>query len=578
MPDASLGSEPDPSASLAAIARELHDLASERPAIARRASRLIERLGTRRFHLAVVGDFKRGKSTLVNALVGRSVLPTGVVPLTAVATEVHVGAPSSFVVYLDGRREEIEAANLARYVTESGNPNNSKRVDHVEVAVTSTLGIPGLVLVDTPGLASVYQHNTVAAHEVVDESDGAILVLSADSPLSETERATFMVLSARQRALFVVINKCDHLGASEIHEVKGFVRRQLDDQRVPIFCVSARAALEGQGSAGQFEYLSAALSAFVVGDLEASRVTSARAELHRLTSDLIGTLRVAKAASALDTEHLDEVLGRFADAGNNGRRRLEEDFVVLAHDVGVLADGVGTRLAQEAANAAAECQSDLRARLTAAPLRDLDGTARALVEELVRSRFDPIQRRVLETTEKEWLEIAQRCADRVQERVDVLAATASSLFDIHLPSPQLPAVSAQRERFSYHFVFIESPNALVGRALRRLLPPRVLRQRAQRAAQARLVQEFDKHAGRARYDLSQRLDAATMALMRSWREEFAETSSSISSAAEGGAALRQLGTDEQVERVAIEARLDELLALIGVSHSASGRLKSQADR
>jgi ribosome biogenesis GTPase A len=53
----------------------------------RKLNELNERLSQGRFHLAVLGQFKRGKSTLLNALVGESILPVGVVPLTAAPTE-----------------------------------------------------------------------------------------------------------------------------------------------------------------------------------------------------------------------------------------------------------------------------------------------------------------------------------------------------------------------------------------------------------------------------------------------------------------------------------------------------------
>lgn len=106
---------------LQAKAEELARLADGRPE-APTARRLAERLQAGRFLIAVVGEFKRGKSTLVNALVGKPVLPTGVLPLTAVAVELGFGEPAATVVHLDGRREAISRDRVAAYVTESGKP------------------------------------------------------------------------------------------------------------------------------------------------------------------------------------------------------------------------------------------------------------------------------------------------------------------------------------------------------------------------------------------------------------------------------------------------------------------------
>jgi hypothetical protein len=141
------------------LAQRLIALSAHRPDFARRAQRLADRIATQRFHIAVLGDFKRGKSTLVNALIGQPLLPSGVVPLTTVATEVHFGSEQTTVFFADGRRRIVAPDALGDYVTERGNPSNIKRVDRVEVGVDAVSGAPGLVLVDTPGIALVNQHN-----------------------------------------------------------------------------------------------------------------------------------------------------------------------------------------------------------------------------------------------------------------------------------------------------------------------------------------------------------------------------------------------------------------------------------
>ena len=136
----------------------------------------------------VVGEFKRGKSTLVNALLGVEVLPTGVLPLTAVMTEVVHGQAGATVAGLDGTRVDVGLDDVARFVTEAGNPGNERGVDRVEVRVPAPLLSTGLVLVDTPGLGSIHLHNTEVGRASLLEADGAIVLLSADEPLSDEER------------------------------------------------------------------------------------------------------------------------------------------------------------------------------------------------------------------------------------------------------------------------------------------------------------------------------------------------------------------------------------------------------
>jgi len=82
---------------------------------AKKLSALKNRLMDRRFHLAVIGQFKRGKSTLLNALISEPILPVSVIPLTAVPTFIHFGSASTIRVhYSDNRRvEEFSGASTS---------------------------------------------------------------------------------------------------------------------------------------------------------------------------------------------------------------------------------------------------------------------------------------------------------------------------------------------------------------------------------------------------------------------------------------------------------------------------------
>src|SRR3990167_6362611 len=123
-------------ATLAALER----LAREAGAVerAREAAAAAERLREGRFYVACVGQFKRGKSTLINALVGEPVLPAGVVPVTAAVTVVRFGARVAARVRFGERDwQDCDPRALATYVAEEQNPGNEKGVTGVEVFVPS---------------------------------------------------------------------------------------------------------------------------------------------------------------------------------------------------------------------------------------------------------------------------------------------------------------------------------------------------------------------------------------------------------------------------------------------------------
>ena len=111
------------------------------------------RVGEGRFYVVCVGQFKRGKSTLLNALIDAAVLPTGVRPITTAVTVVRYGGRLAARVRFRGRDwQDCDPAALATYVSEEHTPGNEKDVAAVEVFAPSPLLRSGLCLVDTPGI------------------------------------------------------------------------------------------------------------------------------------------------------------------------------------------------------------------------------------------------------------------------------------------------------------------------------------------------------------------------------------------------------------------------------------------
>lgn len=103
-------------ARLATALSRLGDLFTQRgqTALLWRAHALADKLESDQFNLVVLGQFKRGKSTLLNALLGADLLPTAVVPLTSMVTIIQPGPqPHAVVRFLDGRTLEVDVANLA---------------------------------------------------------------------------------------------------------------------------------------------------------------------------------------------------------------------------------------------------------------------------------------------------------------------------------------------------------------------------------------------------------------------------------------------------------------------------------
>jgi GTP-binding protein EngB required for normal cell division len=194
--------------------------------------------------VAVVGQFKSGKSSLLNAVLGETVFPVGVLPLTAVITRASAGPERTVrVTYLNGTVEQIPPVSLADFVTEAGNPGNRRRAAVVDVFTPALRDWPGVRLVDTPGLGSVFAHNTEATRTWMPNVAVALVTVSAERPLSDEDRR--LVTEARQTAprLIVVLTKVDLLTDGELAEVTEFLDRALRESfgtAIPVLPFSSR--------------------------------------------------------------------------------------------------------------------------------------------------------------------------------------------------------------------------------------------------------------------------------------------------------------------------------------------------
>jgi small GTP-binding protein len=209
-----------------------------------------DKLSAQRFNVVVMGQFKRGKSTVINTLIGAELLPVGVVPLTSVVTVLAHGETVRVEVrFEDGRRKIVTPERLRAFVTEKGNPDNAKGVHEVRIAHPSPWLKRGVRIVDTPGIGSVFRHNTDVAYRFLSEADAVVLVLSVDQPIGDAEYEFLREIREHAAKVFVLLNKVDLLTAAELAESVDFTRRTITDNMgggANLFPICARHALAGQ--------------------------------------------------------------------------------------------------------------------------------------------------------------------------------------------------------------------------------------------------------------------------------------------------------------------------------------------
>jgi ribosome biogenesis GTPase A len=229
---------------------------------------LLVKLAEDRFNLAVVGQFKRGKSSLMNAIVGRDLLPTGLLPLTSAITTLCYGPEERAVLRRNGwvLEQEIRLDELADYVTERGNPNNEKGLIEARVELPAPFLRRGLYFIDTPGIGSANQAATATTYQFLPEADAVILVTSVEAPMSTVEESLLRDIRKDVRKLFIVANKIDLLDEQDRAPVIDYIHlvlaQNLGAGEMRLFPVSSRLGLQAKQQHAADLLLESGLEAF----------------------------------------------------------------------------------------------------------------------------------------------------------------------------------------------------------------------------------------------------------------------------------------------------------------------------
>ncbi len=274
---------------------------------------LFAQLAEDRFLLAVAGRFSRGKTSLMNAILGSDRLPVGVVPLTSVITMVDYGSDEKAVLHFHGTSlfMDIPLKELPSYITEIGNPGNHRGIEVAEVQLPAEFLRRGATFVDTPGLGSSILANTRTTESFLPRVDALILVSSHDSPLSEEEVAVLRASRATGHPAFVVLNKQDSVSEGGRRDAMGHAEAVLralgEGEPVPLFSVSARDALAAKLAgdtaalaASGLPALESALVAFLVDRRRSVFLASICSRVAGLIDDTLPTDLRRELGEALD--------------------------------------------------------------------------------------------------------------------------------------------------------------------------------------------------------------------------------------------------------------------------------------
>ena len=274
---------------------------------AEQVAQLIDKLENRAMTVSIIGQFKRGKSSLSNSILRDTILPVGIVPITSAVTKVVYSEEKyAHVHFRNGAVEDVPLSELSRYISEQENKGNELGVEMVVLGAPSEFLKGGMEFVDTPGVGSFHKNNTEAAYEYMKESDGVIFLLSVDSPINQIEIDFLRNTNDFAGKFYFAVNKTDTVSEADLSAYVDYCRmilsQLLGTEEIKIFPVSAK---EGTG----IEELKTAVLTDCRNNAEQILEESAEKKLKEIITQSLRQLDFYWKAMNMPFEELDE---RFA--------------------------------------------------------------------------------------------------------------------------------------------------------------------------------------------------------------------------------------------------------------------------
>ena len=406
-----------------------------------------------RLRVAMLGQFKRGKSTLLNALLGVPLLPTGIIPVTAIPTYVHAAGAPLLRIEFEGSRLPLESHDpsefskvLARYVAEAANMNNREQVRSVEIAVASATFSDRVVLVDTPGVGSTFLHNSRTAEAVLSDCDVGIFVLSPDPPITEVELGYLDHVQRLIPKVYFALNKVDLLSPEERDVALSFLANVLEDKLGPgrrprIFPVSARMGLSAkQEGDGDGDALAASglieLEEVLASELASEERAIAFATGRSRAISLVGELlyhRQLEHKALLTPEH---DLARKIQEFERGISRFEAEKADLSDFMGMDRRRLLTELEATTDRIWKEGRSKFaKLAIEETPPRFDEREARATLGKALEKHFEATAH---DTTESVRAELISRLAKHEVQAIALLGQVRQAAADLMEISVRLP--------------------------------------------------------------------------------------------------------------------------------------------
>jgi GTP-binding protein EngB required for normal cell division len=181
--------------------------------------------------VAVLGQFKAGKSSFLNHLFEIAILPTGVTPVTSVITRLKFGAELKVIVRFQyGKVATISPDELAGFISEKNNPSNIKQVGIVDIELPALFPYKNLRVIDTPGIGSIFKHNTETTENWFSKIGIAVIAVSSERPLSADDISLIRDIEKHCPKVVLLLTKTDLVTLPQLEEICAYIKSSLAEQ------------------------------------------------------------------------------------------------------------------------------------------------------------------------------------------------------------------------------------------------------------------------------------------------------------------------------------------------------------
>jgi GTPase SAR1 family protein/Asp-tRNA(Asn)/Glu-tRNA(Gln) amidotransferase C subunit len=547
-----------------------------------------EKLETNTFNLVVVGQFKRGKTCLINALLGADILPVSVIPLTSIVTVLMYGEKLGIKVFFnDGKVREIPLEELPGYVTESGNPRNEKEVREVVVLYPSPYLKDGVRLVDTPGVGSVYSHNTDVAYRYLPKSDAALFLLSIDQPVSSAEIAFLSDVREYADRIFFLLNKIDYLSEDEVGRALSFSRETLEQVMGPeirIFPVSAKLALNGTLEGASELIRASRLSAFSKVLDRFLLKEKGKVLLGSVARNLLKVLSRARLETELELQSLktpvDEIREKIAAFEDKREMLLRErrnfDTLFNSEINRLIIKELDRGLTQLKSRFIPQMEVEFhqyREQKKELSLKELNDALEDFVREKIELQFMLWQEQENEKLSQAFDSICREFAGKINQVIDSLLDFSSQLFSVPFEPVEAESLWTSESTFSYKFREDAVGLDMLAASLTQVAPKYIsgrfkrFRDWALRTAnriilgkrKRHMLEAIEMQAGRLRFDFVERLNKSSSNFRSEMFKKMESISDGIAQSIKRGMDLRAKGEMEAAQlESGLSARLSEM--------------------